>query len=201
MSLTTPSRLMTLFVPSAAEGPKWIASQFQILFRYQRGSFFCCAGVAREPGDQNTVNLPPDSQLGATSGNRAGASAAPLLAAPEFLLRLLRAITQPFAVLSGQGRFLLSNPAFEQLSGYEPRELAAVSPAALFATENPEADRAALFEVIAAGGSRSGVTTWQTRAGQEIPVELCCSRLELPSGEPVLLLLAENLSERQRLEA
>ena len=138
------------------------------------------------------MNLSPNSPP--------GAPAPALLAESEFLIQLLRAITQPFAVLDSGERFLLSNPAFEQLTGYDTRELGTMSPASLFATENPAADQSALFEVLAAGGSRTGATTWRLRAGQEIPVELRCSRLELPDGEPVLLLLALNLSERQRLE-
>ena len=153
-----------------------------------------CAGKLRgKPGSTDTVNISPDSRHGATTAG--------LLASPEFLVQLLRSITQPFALLNGQGEFLLSNLGFEQLSGYDPRELAAISPAGLFATENPEADQAALLEVLATGGSRTGATTWRSRAGQEIPVELRCSCIELPNGEPVLLLLAANLSERQRLEA
>jgi len=144
------------------------------------------------PHGSDTGNLSPNSQHGVT--------APALLAESGFLLQLLRAITQPFAVLDREERFLLSNPAFEQLTGYETRELGTMSPASLFATEHPEADQSALFEVLASGGSRSGATTWRLRAGQEIPVELRCSRLELPDGEPLLLLLAANLSERQRLE-
>jgi PAS domain S-box-containing protein len=123
-----------------------------------------------------------------------------MLAESEFLLQILRGITQPFAVLNGEERFLLANPAFEHLTGYASRELGEISPATLFATEHPEADQSALFEVLEAGGSRTGATKWRLRSGQEIPVELRCSRLELPDGEPVLLLLAANLSERQRLE-
>jgi two-component system, cell cycle sensor histidine kinase and response regulator CckA len=123
-----------------------------------------------------------------------------LLADSAFLVQLLRSITQPFAVLNQQGQFLLSNAAFEQLTGYSAREFAAMPPARLFATESPLGDEAALFEVLATGGSRVGETTWRSGAGQEFPVELRCSCLELPDGQPLLLLLAMNLSERRRLE-
>jgi PAS domain S-box-containing protein len=116
-------------------------------------------------------------------------------------VQLLSAISQPFALLNGNGKFVLSNPAFEQLTGYDGRELAAMSPAALFATENPNADERALLEVLEAGGSRTGTTVWRSPTSQEIPVELQCSRLEGPGGEPFLLLLATNESERRRLEA
>jgi len=146
------------------------------------------------------VSSLPSGQHEIATGNDSFLSFSPL-AAPEFMVQVLRAITQPFAVANRSGRFLLCNSSFEQLVGYSSPELAKISPASLFATENPEADQAEMVQVLESGGTRSGVTRWRSRTGQEIPVEVRCTRLELPDGEPLLLLLAGNLSERQRLEA
>lgn len=130
-------------------------------------------------------SLPSDQHEIAT-GNDSFLSFSPL-AAPEFMVQVLRAITQPFAVANRAGRFLLCNSSFEQLAGYSSPELSKISPASLFATANPKADQAEMVQVLETGGSRSGITRWRSRTGHEIPVEVRCTRLELPDGEPLLL--------------
>ena len=151
-----------------------------------------------------------------------GVSTASLIASPEFLAQVLREGTQPFAIVNRHGRFLLWNPSFEELSGYPPEELVEMQPADLFAAELGEAEQTALRQVFESGpdpstsfpsttppsatlrAGRAGqkrTTRWRTKTDQEIPVELRYSRLESPEGEPLLLLLAGDLSDRQRLES
>lgn len=142
----------------------------------------------------------PDSQPAFGTANDAFVSR-PLLAAPELVLQILQAITQPFAVAARGGQFVLCNSSFEQLSGYSSQELEKVAPADLFASETAAEDQAEMFQVLETGGTRSGITRWRSRTGQEIPVEVRCTRLQLPDGAPLLLVQATNLSERQRLEA
>jgi PAS domain S-box-containing protein len=125
----------------------------------------------------------------------------PLLAAPELVLQILQTITQPFAVATRGGQFVLCNSSFEQLAGYSSEELGKIAPADLFASETAAEDQAEMFQVLETGGTRSGITRWRSRTGQEIPVEVRCTRLQLPDGAPLLLVQATNLSERQRLEA
>jgi len=132
-----------------------------------------------------------------------------LIASPDFLVQLLREITQPFAVVNRSGQFLLWNPPLEQLSGYSPEELPTMLAADLFAAGTADAEQAAMWQALetgpstslGTGQSRTGATLWRSKAGQEIPVEVRSARIESPDGQPLLLLLVTNLTERQRLEA
>ncbi len=128
-------------------------------------------------------------------------SAAGLLTSADFLLGLLQQITQPFFLTDEHGSFLLWNRAFETLSGYSTAELVKMQSPQLIA---PESESQSAVPVEPAGGvgePRTWTTQLRQRAGDSIPVELRLVPLLSPDGDPVHLILAVNLSERQQLEA
>jgi PAS domain S-box-containing protein len=134
--------------------------------------------------------------------SESGRAAPPgLTASAEFLTALLREMTQPFAVLERGGRMLLWNRALGELCGTSPAELMNVRPADLVPPEQAAAERLAIERVIETGEAQTRTTQWNSKDGREIPVEVRYARLDSPEGEPLLLLLAGNLSERHRLEA
>jgi PAS domain S-box-containing protein len=118
----------------------------------------------------------------------------------DFLASILREITQPFVVVARDGTLVLWNRALEELSGYASAQLMEARLEDLPGPER-EAERRAAAEVLASGQPQVRVTEWRTKTGDAVPLELRSVRLEAPDGEPLLLLLFKNLSERQRLEA
>lgn len=131
--------------------------------------------------------------------NESEARAANLVRSPEFLGSLLQQITQPFMVADEHGTLLLWNYAFEELSGYDPPELVRMQTPDLM-TAGADAEQA-IRPAPTAGESQAFIAELRTKHGQMIPVELRSVRLNSPNGEPLLLTLIANLSERQRLEA
>ncbi|MBI3894839.1 MAG: PAS domain S-box protein, partial [Acidobacteria bacterium] len=130
-----------------------------------------------------------------------GEFTASLVQSAEFLRSLIREIAQPFAVIDRQGRFLLWNRVLEGLTGYSPAELMERHSTVLFAPSEWETQWQVAEQALATRQPQTRTTQWQTRSSQQIPVELHYVPLESPEGEPLLLLLVFNLSERQRLEA
>ncbi len=125
--------------------------------------------------------------------------AANLMRSPEFLRSLLEQITQPFTVADEHGGLLLWNHAFEELSGYAACELADMETPELILAE---ADAGQPIHLAPAAGDEQTCTAeLRTKDRQMIPVELRSVRLNSPDGDPVVLTLLANLSERQRLEA
>ncbi len=139
--------------------------------------------------------------MSGATGATHSTSTAHLIASAEFLTTLLRQITQPFAVFDDAGRFLLWNPAFEELTGYSPEQLIELQPADLFAPRDRESAVRTLGQVLVTGEPQTRTTQWRSKNDLEVPVELRSVRLETPEGEALLLVLADNLSERHRLEA
>ena len=130
-----------------------------------------------------------------------GEFTARLVHSVEFLRNLIREIAQPFAVIDRRGRFLLWNHAFEELSGYSPAELMEGQPSDLFAPQDWETQWQVAVQVLAKRQPQTRTTQWWTKDDRQIPVEVRSVPLESPEGEPLLLLLVSNLSERRRLEA
>ena len=138
-------------------------------------------------------------------GTQQAVSTARLTESAEFLSHLLRQITQPYAVVNRLGRFLLWNRAFEELTGYSPSEMPRLHPSKLAISEpgfEQEGPQNEWIEAVLQGGNpRVFTTQWRTRSQQPFPVELRCACLDSHEGEELLLIVATNLSERQRLEA
>ncbi|MBI4458958.1 MAG: PAS domain S-box protein [Acidobacteria bacterium] len=128
-------------------------------------------------------------------------STATLGESAEFLRGLIREIAQPFGITDLEGRYLLWNRPFEQLSGYSSAELMEGQVTDLFAREDWETQCLAAVKILPTAHSKVFATQWRTRGGGQIPVEVRAVALESPKREPLLLLLVSNLSECRRLEA
>ena len=137
--------------------------------------------------------------ISAFSANQGGTETrtASLIGSAEFLRSLLEQVAQPFTVAEENGRLLFWNHAFEELTGYPAPELAGMQMPELVAAGESQL----IGPALPAGQAQTCTAELRAKDGQMIPVELRFVRLNSPYGDPVMLILASNLSERQRLEA
>ncbi len=131
----------------------------------------------------------------------AAAAAGRRVITAEFLTQILKELTQPFLLVSADGRPLLWNPALEELSGYRPGQLLELTLADLVHPQDREAVRRSVRQSLQHADPQVVTCNWQARSGDAVPVEMRTVRLESNESEPLLLLVLKNLSERQRLEA
>lgn len=136
--------------------------------------------------------------LSVNRGEPAVASAESL-ASVEFLSQLVQQITQPFTISDDRGMLLFWNRAFEELTGYSDAELHQKESSELYAPEGDVAGRMTLPP--AADQPQTSLAQIHAKDNAMIPVELRTVLLTSPEGKPLLMTLAVNLSERQRLEA
>jgi PAS domain S-box-containing protein len=126
-------------------------------------------------------------------------SATSLTESADFLRSLLDELTQPFAVVEASGKFLFWSHAWRELSGYSEVELAGMVPADLIPAEKTSPGR--IQAMLEGSPPQNSTAQWRAKEGAMIPVELRWIRLKAPNSAPLVLILAVNLSERQRLEA
>jgi len=127
--------------------------------------------------------------------NATETKAAQLSRSAEFLGSLLEQITQPFVVVDAQGRLLFWNRAFEELTNYGASDLAALQTLDLILWQ-PGPRRS----TGPPGEAQTGTPELRVKGNLNIPVELRFVPVQAPEGEPLTLILVDNLSERQRLE-
>jgi PAS domain S-box-containing protein len=120
---------------------------------------------------------------GLQAAQRTVVAARPAITA-ELLAKVLREIEQPFLVTSEDGKLLLWNPAFEQLSGYSPAQLAEMI-----------LDDLATSPRI--GDSRTLTTELRSRAGTPIQLELRAGRLRDETDSSLTLWLVKSPAEQQ----
>jgi len=138
--------------------------------------------------------------LRSTASPERSLPASPRNITADFLASILREITQPFAVVARDGSLALWNRALEEMTGLSSARLTEARLEDLIGRPQVEAEQRAAAGVLATGQPQVIVTEWLTN-GAPLPVEVRTVRVESPGGEPFLLLLLKNLSERQRLEA
>ncbi|MBI2815485.1 MAG: response regulator [Acidobacteria bacterium] len=143
--------------------------------------------------------MPETSLLTTVNVKRTAAGARTLRSSASFLSAVLDQITQPFAVSDQHGRLILWNRALEVLCDYEPVDPARLTLANLIASEPELAPQG--VPALANGDAYTCTAKLRTRNGELIPVELRFAALNSPDGEPMILVIVSNLSERQRLEA
>ena len=123
-----------------------------------------------------------------------------LLRSADFLTAVLQRVTQPLAVADREGRFVLWNRAYEEMTGYSPAELLQKEPAQMALPHDRPEERLRLERVMESGQPEKFFAQRLASGGREVPVELQYLPLRSPDREPLLLILAQNLSERRELE-
>ena len=115
-----------------------------------------------------------------------------------FFSSLLEQITQPFAVVDDSNKLSFCNRAFETLTGYAKPELAELRVEEL--AVDGEGIAAQFRRTLQEAASVTTNTELRTKDGSPVPIELRTVPLCSPGCDTAVLLLATNLSERQRLE-
>jgi two-component system, cell cycle sensor histidine kinase and response regulator CckA len=140
------------------------------------------------------------SNVNQTNANRA-AGAAPQNITAEFLATVLHQITQPILVIDRKGRPQLWNPALEALSGVRATKLPGMTLADLAGKEIADELVQLSDAMVHTGQPQMLAAEWPARTGEALPVEVRALPLASPEGEPLALLILNDLSERRRLEA
>ena len=139
------------------------------------------------------------STLSSNSANTKPSDAGSVRALVAFFSALLEQITQPFAVVDDTDKLFFCNRAFESLTGLSKSELAKLRVEELAAGGKALAEqiRRSRLEAIPV----TAATELRTKEGSPVPVEIRTVPLSSPGCENAVMLMATNLSERQRLES
>ncbi|NHN46035.1 PAS domain S-box protein [Halostella sp. JP-L12] len=117
----------------------------------------------------------------------------------EYTDEILDAIDDVFYVLDAEGHFRRWNESFTEVTGYDDEAVAEMNAAEFF----EESDRERIWEATATAfetGSERVETELVTNDGERIPYEFIGTALRDPDGNPVLVGVGRDVSERKERE-
>ncbi|QLH76503.1 PAS domain S-box protein [Halosimplex rubrum] len=117
----------------------------------------------------------------------------------EYTEDILDAIDDVFYVFDGTGAIQRWNDAVAEVSGYDDAEIAEMHGTDFFPEYAHERVAEAIGSVFEGGEDRVDAPV-VTSDGEEIPYEFVASRLENPDGDPVLVGVGRDISERKARE-
>lgn len=117
----------------------------------------------------------------------------------EYTERMLDAIDDLFFVHDTDGNLLRWNKAFSEVTGYSDEEIASMNGSDFVPREHRERAAAAIERVFETGHARLEAPLL-TRSGETIPYEYAADRVENPDGDPRLVGVGRDISERKQRE-
>lgn len=119
---------------------------------------------------------------------------------------LLDHISDAIVMLDAEWHVLALNPAAAQLTGWSPAAARSASCRNLFRCHNEqglslcESENCPLWSLSRLSTANAATVTFHRRDGQLVWVELMCSQLSNPQGQPLLLCTLHDISEAKKLE-
>ncbi|GAB3041906.1 PAS domain-containing protein [Natronobiforma cellulositropha] len=117
----------------------------------------------------------------------------------DYTVEIIDTLDDVFYILDEGGEALRWNETFNETVGYTDEQIDSMSPLEFF----PPADHPRVVEAIERvfeDGSARIDAPFLTADGESIPHEFVASRLESPEGDPVLVGIGRDISERARYE-
>ncbi|WP_135364851.1 PAS domain S-box protein [Halosimplex halophilum] len=117
----------------------------------------------------------------------------------EYTEEILDAIDDVFYVLSAEGGLQRWNGSLRAVTGYDDSEIADMHATDFFAEDDRPRIAAAIETALRSGDTRVEAP-FLTADGEAVPFEFVASRLESPDGEPVVVGIGRDISERKERE-
>lgn len=154
------------------------------------------------------ADLPPERQKAAPTSDAGDRAAARWQAVfnEDGMHPLLDHVSDAIVVLDAGWRVLALNPAAARLTGWSVDEARGISCRNLFRCHNEqglplcESENCALWSLSRLSTENAATVTFYRQDGQLVWVELMCSELSDPHGQPLLLCTLHDISEAKKLE-
>lgn len=152
---------------------------------------------------ESQAYTPHEQKLFEEFGRRIADSLGTLLIMNElkrFRAALDNAVDHIFLVDPKRMRFVDVNKAAAQAMGYAREELLSLGPQDVVVGVNSEQLSDLSKNIVASKGMMTKISMHRSKDGREFPVEVHLSALEQEEGEPLILVVARDISERKKAE-